>query len=139
MGPLAANWMRSSGRQWHETETALARAEDSLRCERCQLPVGFAHQLQANKNKWGAHLLGTPPTVCLLRLMGAALFGLVVAAEDSQQTQNLNVEPHQGYYQAEGAGPGVAARSAGVYQRLSVLEVEHQGYSRHNHGNGAND
>ena len=53
MGPLAANWMRSSGRQWHETETALARAEDSLRCERCQLPVGFAHQLQANKNKWG--------------------------------------------------------------------------------------
>lgn len=63
MGPLAANWMRSSGRQWHETETALARAKDSLSRERCQLPVGFAHQLQANKNKWGAYLLGTPPTV----------------------------------------------------------------------------
>ena len=71
--------------------------------------------------------------------MRVALFGLVVAAEDSQQTQNLNVEPHQGHYQAEGAGPGVAARSASVHQRLSVLEVKHQGHSCHNHGNGAND
>ena len=77
---------------------ALARAKDFLSRERCQLPVGCAQQLQANKNKWGAYLLGAPPTVCLLRLMRAALFGLVVAAEDSQQTQNLNVEPHQGHY-----------------------------------------
>ena len=98
MGPLAANWMRSSGRQWHETETALARAEDSLRCERCQLPVGFAHQLQANKNKWGAYLLGTPPTMCFAVFNARRAIVSVVAAEDSQQTQNLNVEPHQGHY-----------------------------------------
>lgn len=74
----------------------LARAKDSLSRERCQLPVGFAHQLQANKNKWGAYLLGTPPVFAVLNARSA--IGSVVAAEDSQQTQNLNVEPHQGHY-----------------------------------------
>src|SRR6476469_2020010 len=51
----------------------------------------------------------------------------VVAAEDGQQSDDLDVEPDQRDREAEGRGPGESLRGAGVDGRLDGREVHDQG------------
>ena len=62
-----------------------------------------------------------------------------VAAQDGEDAQDLDVQPHHGHGEAEGEAPGVLLRDPGLGRVLDVLEVHHQRVGGHDDGEAADD
>src|ERR1700712_3684548 len=65
---------------------------------------------------------------------------LVVAAQDRDEPQELDVEPDDRDHDPEGTGPAVAGRDSPAYALLDLVEVEDQRVrGHHDHGEADHD
>ena len=65
--------------------------------------------------------------------------GASVIAEDGEDAQELDVEPHDGHDESEGPRPRVAGGQSGLDAALDGLEIHGEAEGRHDDGEDADD